>query len=52
MNDHLNTCNEIHVRDLTLISRSNFGQKPVKTANSLKIFSRTIKARCEQKAVP
>jgi hypothetical protein len=43
-----------HVRDLTLtfISRSYLGQKPVKTANYLKIYiSRTVNARGEQKAV-
>jgi hypothetical protein len=37
---------------LTFISRSYLGKKPVKTANILKIFfSKTIKARGEQKAV-
>jgi hypothetical protein len=36
MNDRLNTSYEIHVWDLTFISRSYLGQKPVKTANSLK----------------
>jgi hypothetical protein len=37
---------------LTFISRSYFGEKPLKIANSLKIFfSRTFSARGEQKAV-
>jgi hypothetical protein len=38
MNDCLNTCNQIHIKyfTLTFISRSYLGQKPVKTANSLK----------------
>jgi hypothetical protein len=49
----VSTRDEIHVRDLTLtfISRSYLGQKHEKTAYSLKIFSRTINARGEQKAV-
>jgi hypothetical protein len=36
---------------LTFISRSYLGQKPVKTANSLKIFFRTVSVRAEEKAV-
>jgi hypothetical protein len=59
MNDRLNTCNKIHVQDLTLtfISRSHLGQnllkqQILKKAKSLKIFfSRTMSARGEQKAV-
>jgi hypothetical protein len=54
MNDQLNTCNKIHVQDLTLtfISRSYLGQNPEKLANCLKIFfSRTVSARGEEKAV-
>jgi hypothetical protein len=53
MNDRLNICYKIYDWDLTLtfISRSYLGQKHVKTANSLKIFSRNINARGEQKAV-
>jgi hypothetical protein len=48
MNDRLNTCNKINVRDLTLtfISRSHLGQKPVKTAKSLKIFILTCQSNC------
>jgi hypothetical protein len=46
--------NKIHVHDLTLtfILRSYLGQKPVKTANSLKIsFSRILNARGEERLV-
>jgi hypothetical protein len=48
MNDRVNTCNKIHGQDLTLtfISRSHLGQKPVKTANSLKICILTCQSNC------
>jgi hypothetical protein len=36
---------------LTFISRSYVGQKSVKTANSVKVFFRTVSARGEQKTV-
>jgi hypothetical protein len=50
MNDCLNTCNKIYVRDLTLtfISSSHLGQKLVKTAKFF-FFSRTVSATGEQK---